>query len=488
MATPSYSPSPESSPIPPQAPSTNPSAATPPKFRIDVAIHDLLVNSSVGGPQVPAPKGLTLPEPVFPQHPEFLNNPGLSPDEIPESRKWGAKHIYKGMRGWLFPYVRSRVMPGEFHPITSYLFLEYKCNLDCWYCWSYDNKIKGMTEDVARRSIDWLHDHGCRVLALMGGEPLLRPQFAHKVVDYATKRGFWVYIATNGRLLRPEVTDRLADAGAAIFNFALDTWDEQPSLPKAFVPARENLEYLLRKQYLYGYSVFFNINICRNNHEDVRKLTEFARKNRIATDYHINETPMLEQDDHFKHLNENPTYIRPQDWRAVDELIDWIIEKNKSGYQMVNSVQRLQEMKAFVRMASATDVRKLGWYGDGTVTNGDVTKMLASMPGIHQDANGDVRFTDWNCRAGQNNVIIRTDGTVAPCFPMYAATHDWGNIDRAKFDDKQLTQMKSTCERHCFSTLNHNLSYCYDDARVIKWMWKYAKNGFRGGTSRSFED
>jgi hypothetical protein len=45
---------------------------------------------------------------------------------------------------------------------------------------------------------------------------------------------------------------------------------------------------------------------------------------------------------------------------------------------------------------------------------------------------------------------------------MYAATHDGGNIDRAKFDDKQLTQMKSTCERHCFSTLNHNLSYCYD--------------------------
>jgi hypothetical protein len=39
-----------------------------------------------------------------------------------------------------------------------------------------------MTEDVARRSIDWLHDHGCRVLALMGGEPLLRPDTAHKTV------------------------------------------------------------------------------------------------------------------------------------------------------------------------------------------------------------------------------------------------------------------------------------------------------------------
>lgn len=53
------------------------------------------------------------------------------------------------------------------------------------YCWAFINKVRGMTEDTARRAIDWLHDRGCRVLALMGGEPLLRPQFAQKVVYYA---------------------------------------------------------------------------------------------------------------------------------------------------------------------------------------------------------------------------------------------------------------------------------------------------------------
>lgn len=63
-------------------------------------------------------------------------------------RQWGARPIYRAMRGWLYPYVRSRVLPGDFHPITSYLFVEYKCNLDCW---SFDNPIKGMAEDVARR-------------------------------------------------------------------------------------------------------------------------------------------------------------------------------------------------------------------------------------------------------------------------------------------------------------------------------------------------
>jgi MoaA/NifB/PqqE/SkfB family radical SAM enzyme len=460
--------------------------ASPAKFRIDVVIHNLLVNSNAQAPMPAQAKGLTLPEPVFPQYPEKLNDPG--PETPPEKRRWSLREIRRTARGWLYPYVRSRVLPGDFHPITSYLFVEYKCNLDCWYCWAFDNRVKGMTEDVARRSIDWLYDHGCRVVALMGGEPLLRPDFAHKVVYYAAKKGFWVYIGTNGRLLRPEVADRLGDAGVSVFNFALDAWDLKPGLPKALVPAKRNLEYILRKQYVYGYLVFFNMNICRNNTEDIRLLTEYAHDHRVATDYHINETPMLEQDEHFKHLENNPTYIRPEDWREIDALVDWLIEKNKAGYQMVNSVKRLQEMKAFIRMSSGVDLRKYGWNGDGTGMNGDVSRSIAEMPGIVQDESGNLRFAEWNCRAGQNNVIIRTDGTVAPCFPMYAATYNWGNIDKWNFDSKQLASMKSTCQQHCFSTLNHNLSYCYNDARVIKWLWtQVVKNKFGGG-AKSFED
>ena len=457
--------------------------ASPAKFRIDVDIHDLLMNSAES-PRPALVKGLSLPEPVFPEYPEKLNDPG--PDQ-PQDRRAGLRRIMRSSRGWLVPYVRSRVLPGDFHPITAYLFVEYKCNLDCWYCWAFNNKVKGMTEDVARRSIDWLHDHGCRVLALMGGEPLLRPQVAHKIVYYAAKKGFWIYIGTNGRLLRPEVCDRLGDAGVSVFNFALDAWEEKPSLPKAYIPGKRNLEYVLRKQYVYDYLVFFNINICRNNREDVKLLTDYARSQRVATDYHINETPMIEQDEHFKHLDDNPTYIRPEDWRATDELIDWIIEKNKSGYQMVNSVRRLEEMKAFIRLSSGLDLRKVGWYGDGTGDAAEIEGILAKTPGIVREPDGEIHFADWNCRAGQNNVIIRTDGTVAPCFPMYASTYNWGNIDRWTFDTKQLSSMKKTCQKHCFSTLNHNLGYCYNDRRVIKWLWELARTGFKGN-ARSFED
>jgi len=32
-------------------------------------------------------------------------------------------------------------------------------------------------------------------------------------------------------------------------------------------------------------------------------------------------------------------YIYPEDWPAVDQLVDWLIPKNKAGYQMVKSVK-----------------------------------------------------------------------------------------------------------------------------------------------------
>ena len=325
-----------------------------PAHRLDVQLHDLLMKPPETPRLLPPPptgKEQTLPTPVFPQHPELMT--ARDEDYFPkpgERRTHSMKRVYRAMRGWAFPWIRSRVLPGDFHPIIAYLFNEWKCNLDCHYCWAFDNSVRGMTEDTAKRSIDWLRDTGAGVLALMGGEPLLRPDFAHKIIYYAVKKGFWVYLPTNGRLMWPKVIDKVADAGVGVVNLAVDAWDDVPGrgLPKAMVPIRSHFDYLVKKQYKYGYSVFLNINICANNMDDVRMLTELAHDNGIATDYHICESPMTEQP-HFKHLYSNPTFIREEHHPAATELIDWLIDKQNSGYHMVNSVERLAQMKNFVQ-------------------------------------------------------------------------------------------------------------------------------------------
>ncbi len=85
--------------------------ATVAKFRIDVAIHDLLMNSSQRPPEPAEPKGLTLPEPVFPQYPDRLTDPG--PETPPEKRQWGRKDVYRYSRGWLVPYIAFAGVAGR---------------------------------------------------------------------------------------------------------------------------------------------------------------------------------------------------------------------------------------------------------------------------------------------------------------------------------------------------------------------------------------
>jgi len=102
------------------------------------------------------------------------------------------------LAGPLSPHACSRATFTRSSPTCS----PNSSNLACRYCWAFDNHVKGVTEDTAIRASNWLHQTGCRVLALMGGEVLLRPKFVHKVVYYAANKGFWIYIPTNGRLMR----------------------------------------------------------------------------------------------------------------------------------------------------------------------------------------------------------------------------------------------------------------------------------------------
>ena len=60
------------------------------------------------------------------------------------------------------------------------------------------------------------------------------------------------------------------------------------------------------------------------------------------------------------------------------------------------------------------------------------------------------------------------------------AEHAYPFVENHKFDSKQLGPMKQDCQPHCFSTLNHIVAYCYNDARVIRWLVKQALNRFQG--------
>ena len=116
--------------------------------RLDVPLHNLLTQRGLRTTVPPAGKPERLPHPVFPQYPDLLGDDGEGPPKPPPKRHYSAEHITRAIRGWAVPWLKSRVLPGDFHPIIAYLFTEWKCNLDCHYCWAFDNRVQGMTEEL----------------------------------------------------------------------------------------------------------------------------------------------------------------------------------------------------------------------------------------------------------------------------------------------------------------------------------------------------
>src|SRR5215470_12018865 len=90
-----------------------------PPFRLDVQLHDLLMKAPATKPLLaPPPTGepQALPTPTYPSRPELQK--GADADYFPTNgrRRWTVPQIMHAMNGWALPYVKSRLLPGTFHP------------------------------------------------------------------------------------------------------------------------------------------------------------------------------------------------------------------------------------------------------------------------------------------------------------------------------------------------------------------------------------
>ena len=79
----------------------------------------------------------------------------------------------RAIKSWVIPYIYSRIYSQELRPVLGYLVTDWKCNINCHYCFQFKNDMAGMTWETARSSIDWLKSIGCRVIGITGGEPLV---------------------------------------------------------------------------------------------------------------------------------------------------------------------------------------------------------------------------------------------------------------------------------------------------------------------------
>ncbi len=89
-------------------------------------------------------------------------------------------------------------------PLYVYIKLTHKCNLQCKYCMSKLNYNYYLSKEEVFRLLDELKKSGTIKIIFSGGEALLRPDI-EEIIQFAIKKGFEVFIKTNGVLIPPRI-------------------------------------------------------------------------------------------------------------------------------------------------------------------------------------------------------------------------------------------------------------------------------------------
>lgn len=108
--------------------------------------------------------------------------------------------------------VEDRSAPDRLSaPLTVYMGATQGCNLSCGHCQagSSPGPLGALPLPIMRRVFREMHELGCGLVHITGGEPLLHPEFL-PAVDEAFALGLNVLLTTNGTVLSEPLADAIA--------------------------------------------------------------------------------------------------------------------------------------------------------------------------------------------------------------------------------------------------------------------------------------
>lgn len=139
-------------------------------------------------------------------------------------------------------------------PITGTWELTARCNLRCPFC--YLDGATRSSEETARELstapileiADQLVEAGCLWLAITGGEPLVRPDFA-EIYEGLSGRGLLLTLCTNATLLTPALADLMADrpplaVEVTLYGATAETYEKVTGVPGSFDACHRGIDLL----------------------------------------------------------------------------------------------------------------------------------------------------------------------------------------------------------------------------------------------------
>lgn len=162
-----------------------------------------------------------------------------------------------------------------FRPMHIHWDVTGKCNLDCLHCraTSADNESE-LDTSAALQLIDQIADIQPEWMSFDGGEPLLRHDI-YDLISYASTKGLFTYLLSNGTIINQQKAQRLKECGISSVQVSVDGLQAAHDRIRGegtFRTTIRGIENLL----LEGIRTSIRITISRHNIEDVVPLLDLA--------------------------------------------------------------------------------------------------------------------------------------------------------------------------------------------------------------------
>ncbi len=111
----------------------------------------------------------------------------------------------------------------KFYPQSVVWEITFACNMRCIHCGTAAGKRRPdeLTTEEALNLVDELADLGCEVVAISGGEPLMREDWP-LIAERFVKRGVTTCLITNGLAVTEEVVDQFKQIGLKRIGVSFD--------------------------------------------------------------------------------------------------------------------------------------------------------------------------------------------------------------------------------------------------------------------------
>ena len=289
----------------------------------------------------------------------------------------------------------------------------HKCNLSCKHCYSNSGAVneEELTTQQALSAVDQIADAGVTALAFSGGEPLTRKDF-FQVARYASDRGLYVSVASNGTLLTKENVAKLKEAKVNYIDVSIDgasakTHDDFRGVPGTFDKAVAGLKNCVEADLC----VCIATTVGKNNMAELPAIIDLAEEIHAERFTYFNFIPTGRGKAHFDQD------LSPQE---REKVMQYLLNRMSAGCKTTI-------------LATAPQLARVALQCQGASGTGEVTLSMAHMQTVKVTKKA-VPLGDFigGCGAGRLYCSLSPQGDVHPCVFLPVSV---GNLNTEKFQD-----------------------------------------------------